>query len=120
MSSLAASIRLIEAGVEPVYQLVCRDRNMLALESDLIAAASWGIENVLALTGDHHKIPSSDHPNAKPVYDLDACSLLKVISGTNEGADIEGLTADGDRMANMPLQELARETLRVMGEQFGE
>lgn len=90
MSSLAASIRLIEAGVEPVYQLVCRDRNMLALESDLIAAASWGIENVLSLTGDHPKTKSSDHPNAKPVYDLDACSLLKVVSGMNAGVDVEG------------------------------
>jgi len=89
-SSLAVSLRLAAAGVEPVYQLVCRDRNMLALQSDLIAAAAAGIENVLALTGDHPKTPSSDHPSAKPVYDLDACSLLKVISGMNDGVDFEG------------------------------
>jgi len=90
MGSLAASIKLKQYGVEPLYQLVCRDRNTLALESDLLSAAAYEIENILALTGDHPKIASSDHPNAKGVYDLDACSLLKTISSMNDGYDIEG------------------------------
>ena len=90
MSSLSASISLKQGGLEPVMQVVCRDRNVIALESDLIGASAFGIENVLALTGDHPKSGSSDHKNVKPVYELDATSLIKVISMMNDGLEING------------------------------
>ena len=68
LGSLAVSHLIKDAGLDPVLQMTCRDRNRLALQSDLLSAAVLGIENVLALTGD---LPSlGDHPQAKPVYDL--------------------------------------------------
>jgi methylenetetrahydrofolate reductase (NADPH) len=88
LGSLAVSHLLTGWGVEPIYQLTCRDRNRIALQSDLLSAAVLGIQNVMALTGD---LPSSgDHPQAKPVYDLDSVSLLTVIKGLNEGKDMMG------------------------------
>ncbi len=74
MASWAGSLVAAEAGVEPVMQLTCRDRNRLALQSDLLAAAAMGIPNVLLMTGDHPKF--GDHPDAKPVFDLDSVQLL--------------------------------------------
>ncbi|MDD5111823.1 MAG: methylenetetrahydrofolate reductase [Candidatus Altiarchaeota archaeon] len=90
MSSLACSIILKQHGLEPVYQLTCRDRNIFALESDLIAAAAFGIENVLALTGDHPACHSSEHPKAAGVFELDSASLLALISNMNRGLDGSG------------------------------
>jgi methylenetetrahydrofolate reductase (NADPH) len=76
MGSLAAAALLLDAGVEPILQLTCRDRNRLALQSDLLAAAALGIENLLLLRGDD---PSAgDQPEAKPVFDLDSLSLTAV------------------------------------------
>lgn len=74
LSSLAGSVLAARAGVEPVMQLTCRDRNRVALQSDLIAAATLGIPNVLLLTGDHPVF--GDHPDAKPVFDLDSVQLV--------------------------------------------
>jgi methylenetetrahydrofolate reductase (NADPH) len=74
MASWAGSLVVAQAGVEPVMQLTCRDRNRLALQSDLLAAAAVGIPNVLLMTGDHPKF--GDHPEAKPVFDLDSVQLL--------------------------------------------
>jgi methylenetetrahydrofolate reductase (NADPH) len=90
MSSLGASVLLKQAGLEPIFQMVCRDRNVLALESDLIAAAGFGVENILALTGDHAAGGASDHPKAKQVFDLDSTSLIKTITLMNDGSDIVG------------------------------
>ena len=88
LGSLAVSHLLLGWGVEPIYQITCRDRNRIALQSDLLSAAALGIQNVMALTGD---LPSSgDHPQARPVYDLDSVSLLSVIRGLNEGRDMVG------------------------------
>jgi 5,10-methylenetetrahydrofolate reductase len=68
--------------------MTCRDRNRLAIQSDLLSASVLGIENVLAITGD---LPSlGDHPQAKPVYDLDSVQLLWVINKLNEGYDMVG------------------------------
>ena len=86
VGSLAVSARLVERGLEPVYQLTCRDRNRLALQSDLLSAWALGIENVLCLTGDHPTM--GDHAEAKPVYDLDSVQLLKAASALNEGRDM--------------------------------
>src|SRR5260370_23093420 len=75
MASWAGCLLAAEAGVEPVMQLTCRDRNRLALQSDLIAAGALGIPNVLLMTGDHP--PFGDHPHAKPVFDLDGMQLVQ-------------------------------------------
>lgn len=88
IGSLGVSAKLIERGLEPVYQLTCRDRNRLALQSDLLSAWALGIENVLCLTGDHPIL--GDHTEAKPVYDLDSVQLLKAASTLNQGYDISG------------------------------
>src|SRR3989338_6434034 len=77
LGSLSVSIQLKQNGFEPVYQLTCRDRNRLALQSDVLSAASFGIENIIVLTGDHPKL--GDHPQAKPVFDLDSVQLIQVI-----------------------------------------
>jgi methylenetetrahydrofolate reductase (NADPH) len=70
MSSLAASVLLLQAGVEPVYQLVTRDRNRIALQSDLLGAAALGIRNVLCLSGYHQTL--TDSPESANAYDLDS------------------------------------------------
>jgi methylenetetrahydrofolate reductase (NADPH) len=94
LGSLAVSHLLTGWGVEPIYQVTCRDRNRIALQSDLLSAAVLGIRNVMALTGD---LPSSgDHPQAKPVYDLDSVSLLSVIRGLNDGKDMMGNELKGN------------------------
>ncbi|MDX2439377.1 MAG: methylenetetrahydrofolate reductase [Desulfobacterales bacterium] len=88
LGSLAASVRLKANGIEPVYQLTCRDRNRLALQSDLLTAYSLGIDNVLLLTGDH--IQLGDHKEAKPVFDLDSVQLIDMAKGLKRGYDISG------------------------------
>jgi methylenetetrahydrofolate reductase (NADPH) len=88
VGSLAVSSKLIERHLEPVYQLTCRDRNRLALQSDLLSAWALGIENVLCLTGDHPTM--GDHTEAKPVYDFDSVQLLKAASTLNNGKDMSG------------------------------
>jgi len=93
VSTIAVCIKLKEMGVDPVLQMVCRDRNRLALQADLLGAAIWEIENVLALTGDHTTL--GDHPNSKPVYDLDSVSLLQTIGALVQGKDEAGNRLDG-------------------------
>jgi methylenetetrahydrofolate reductase (NADPH) len=77
MSSLASCIRIRQMGYEPVLQMTTRDRNRIALQSDLLGAASFDIHNVLCLTGDHQSF--GDHPNAANVFDLDSTQLLLTI-----------------------------------------
>ncbi|MFZ2088018.1 MAG: methylenetetrahydrofolate reductase [Desulfobaccales bacterium] len=88
LGSLAASLLLKQFGLEPVYQLTCRDRNRIALQSDLMSACTLGIDNVLCLTGDHIKL--GDHTAAKPVFDVDSVTLLRMAKGLNEGHDMVG------------------------------
>ena len=83
MSALAFSHLLVQEGCEPLLQLCCRDRNRLALESDLIGAAALGIKNVCVMTGDYTTL--GDRPGAKPVYDLDSVQLLGLVRGLSEG-----------------------------------
>ncbi len=93
LSSLAGSVLAARAGVEPVMQLTCRDRNRIALQSDLISAATLGIPNVLLLTGDH---PRFGHdPEAKPVYDLDCVQLVWTArTMCDEGLLLSGRSVD--------------------------
>jgi len=88
LGSLATCHLLKEEGLDPVFQVTCRDRNRLALQSDLLSASVLGVENVLAITGD---LPTlGDHPQAKPVYDVDSVQLLWMIKRLNEGYDMVG------------------------------
>ena len=87
-STLATCAKMKMAGLNPIYQATCRDRNRLALQSDLLGAAALGIDNILCLTGDHTKM--GDHPGAKPVFDLDSVSLLYTASQLEKGLDLAG------------------------------
>jgi methylenetetrahydrofolate reductase (NADPH) len=88
LGSLAASVKLKERGIEPIYQITCRDRNRIGLQSELLNACSLGIDNVLILTGDH--TTSGDHRSAKPVFDLDSVQLLKIATQMKDGHDMTG------------------------------
>ncbi|MFA5038529.1 MAG: methylenetetrahydrofolate reductase [Candidatus Omnitrophota bacterium] len=94
MSSLAASIQLKEAGFEPILQVTCRDRNRLALQSEILSAASFGIVDILALTGDHPSL--GDHPQAKPVFDIDAVTLVGILKTLERGEDMNGNKLTGE------------------------
>jgi methylenetetrahydrofolate reductase (NADPH) len=93
LGSLAASQMLKGRGIEPIFQMTCRDRNRIALQSDLLSAWSLGIENVLCLTGDH--VTLGDFPDAKAVFDLDSVSLLAAAKELNEGHDMGGNELEG-------------------------
>ncbi|MBP1910443.1 methylenetetrahydrofolate reductase [Methanolobus bombayensis] len=88
MSPLAVSKALLDGGHEVIMQLTCRDRNRLALQSDLLGAYSMGIRNLCIMTGDH--TTKGDHPKARPVYDLDSVQLLSIIKNMHNGYDIAG------------------------------
>ncbi len=77
MSSWAACLIVLQEGLEPVYQMVCRDRNRLAMQSDILGAYAHGIRNILCLSGDHPQF--GDHPFAKGVFDIDSIQLITVI-----------------------------------------
>jgi methylenetetrahydrofolate reductase (NADPH) len=88
LGSMATCHLLTDMGIEPIFQMTCRDRNRLSLQSELLSAYVLGIRNILSLTGDHTTV--GDHPQAKPVYDLDSVSLLYTISKLEEGFDLAG------------------------------
>ncbi len=87
-TSLVACKLLKDEGLEPVFQITGRDRNRIAIQGELLAAGVFGIENVLALTGDHTVM--GDHPNAKPVYDLDSVGILQAATKLMNGQDMSG------------------------------
>ncbi|MDR1041457.1 MAG: methylenetetrahydrofolate reductase [Deltaproteobacteria bacterium] len=96
MSSLSASVIALREGLDPVMQMVCRDRNRIAAQSDLLGAAALGVNNIIALSGDHQKF--GDHPQSKNVYDLDSVSLIGAIKTMrDEGRLLSGqeLPEDG-------------------------
>lgn len=88
LGSLAVSHLLKQRGAEPIFQLTCRDRNRIALQSDLLSAHVLGIENVLCLTGDY--VSLGDHPGAKAVFDLDSVSLIHTVETLMGGHDLAG------------------------------
>ena len=93
MSSWAASIFVIQEGLEPNYQMVCRDRNRLAMQADILGAYALGIRNILCLSGDHQQF--GDHPQAKGVFDIDSMQLIGMVKKMRDegkflgGADID-------------------------------
>lgn len=93
LSSWAGSLTTLAAGVEPIMQLTCRDRNRIALQSELISASAMGIPSVLIMTGDHPR--HGDHADAKPVFDLDSTQLLSVARAMrDEGRLMSGRMLD--------------------------
>lgn len=87
LSSLACSVLLLREGIDPVFQMTCRDRNRLALQSDILGAWALGIKNILALTGDH--VSFGDHREAKAVFDIDSVQLVGLIEGLNRGRNMK-------------------------------
>ncbi len=85
---------LYEIGHDPVMQITCRDRNRLAIQSDLLSAHLLGIRNLLCLTGDYPTV--GDHKDAKPVYDIDSIQMMQIIDGMNKGHDMNGKTLRGE------------------------
>ena len=77
MSSITSSVILMQEGLEPVTQMTCRDRNRIAIQSDLLGAAALGVKNLLCLTGDHQKF--GNHPNSAGVFDMDSIQLLQMV-----------------------------------------
>jgi methylenetetrahydrofolate reductase (NADPH) len=94
MSPLAACIMLEQKGYETIMHLTCRDRNRLALQSELLGAYAHGIKNILVMSGDHPT--KGDHAGAKPVYDLDSVQLLGLIKKMNLGFDFSGSRLEGE------------------------
>lgn len=97
MSSLAASVLLLQEGLEPICQMTCRDRNSIGLQADLMGAQALGIRNILALTGD--PVKAGDYPRARAVFELESVRLLKLIDRLNQGMDLN----------NQPLPDQATE-----------
>ena len=94
LGSLATCKVLQDQGLISIFQLTCRDRNRIALQSDVLSAALLGIENLLLLTGDHTTL--GDNPQAKPVFDLDSVSLLHMVKKLEQGEDLAGNPLEGD------------------------
>ena len=93
MASWAACLILIQEGLEPNYQMVCRDRNRLAMQADILGAYTHGVKNMLCLSGDHCMF--GDHPTAKGVFDIDSMQLIQMVKNMRDegkflgGAEIE-------------------------------
>jgi 5,10-methylenetetrahydrofolate reductase len=96
LSPLAAAHLLADSAVEPIMQLVCRDRNRLALQADLLGAAALGVRNVVCMTGDDVSV--GDHPEAKPIYDIDSVHLLRIARIMRD----EGLYLSGRALTGAP------------------
>jgi methylenetetrahydrofolate reductase (NADPH) len=93
LGSIPACHLMVEAGIEAIAHLACRDRNRLALQSDALSAWVFGIKNVLCITGDHTRL--GDHPESKPVFDLDSVQLIQTVATLNGGHDLAGNQLDG-------------------------
>jgi len=96
MSSIASAVVMMQEGLEPVMQMVCRDRNRIAAQSDILGGAALGIKNMLCLSGDHQKF--GDHPQAKNVYDLDSIQLIRTVRQMRD----EGKFLGGDEIKGIP------------------
>jgi 5,10-methylenetetrahydrofolate reductase len=102
LSSIAASVILLDERLEPVMQMVCRDRNRIAMQSDILGASALGIKNCLCIAGDHQSASASGrlkgHPGAKNVYDVDSIQLVSILRKMRD----EGLQEGGDPVNKRP------------------
>jgi methylenetetrahydrofolate reductase (NADPH) len=96
MSSIAAAVVMLSEGLEPVMQMVCRDRNRIAMQSDILGGAALGLKNMLCLSGDHQKF--GDHPQAKNVFDLDSIQLIHTVRNMRDNGKFLG----GDEIKGVP------------------
>jgi methylenetetrahydrofolate reductase (NADPH) len=119
LSSLAASALLCQSGLEPVFQIVTRDRNRIALQSDILGAASLGIKNILCLSGYHQSL--SAMPESANVYDIDSIQLIDIVSHMNkDGILMDGSVIEGEfsmlvgAVANPCLRPLDLNILRII------
>ena len=126
MSPLALGKLLLDEGHEVIMQMTCRDRNRLAIQSDILGAAALGIKNVCLMSGDH--TTNGDHPGAKPVYDLDSVQLLSMVKKMKDGFDFSGNELEGvpelivgavsNTDSSQPMQMIKLEKKVRMGAQF--
>ncbi len=99
MSPLAAAVFILKEDVDVIWQVTCRDRNRIAIQADCLGATAMGIRNVLPMRGDDPK--SGDHPDAKPVFDLETTELIKTIKNLNDGFDMAGNELKGKTSLNI-------------------
>ena len=117
MAPIGAAFALKQHGFEPILQLTGRDRNRIAIQGDMLAAASLGVENIVCMGGDPPG--AGDHPDAKPVFDLDTLALLKAAKSMNQGTDMMGKALKGSprytigAVANPGAPELEKEIARM-------
>ena len=117
MAPMAAARALLEKGFDLLLQLTCRDRNRIALQADLLAASALGISNIMCMTGDDPK--TGDHPEAKPVFDLEAVALLRAVTSLQAGRDIGGRRLRGSpvffagAVVNSGASDLNKELVRM-------
>jgi methylenetetrahydrofolate reductase (NADPH) len=97
MSSLSSCLILKEMGFDPILQMVCRDRNRIAIQSDILGAAALGINNILCLSGDHQRF--GDHPKAKNVFDMDSIQLIQTVKTMRD----EGKFLGGEELRGRPM-----------------
>ncbi|MBI5500568.1 MAG: methylenetetrahydrofolate reductase [Deltaproteobacteria bacterium] len=109
MSSWGASLIALQEGLEPVYQMVCRDRNRLAMQADVLGASANGIRNLLCLSGDLQEF--GDHPEAKSVYDIDSLQLLQAVRGMRD---------DGKFLSGRPVETPPRIFLGAAANPFAD
>lgn len=100
MSSMAASALLLQYGIEPICQMTCRDRNVIALQGDLMGAYALGLRNILALTGD--PVKAGDHKKARGVFELESVRLLQMIDKLNRGIDFNDKPLTDDPLDLFP------------------
>jgi methylenetetrahydrofolate reductase (NADPH) len=117
MAPVAAARFLVERGLEPLLQVTCRDRNRLALQSDLLGAYALGVRNLVCMTGDPPG--AGDHPDTKPVFDMDVSGLLRAVSALQSGKDLGGHALKGTptfcvgAVVNPGAPDLQRELRRM-------
>jgi len=102
MSSISSAVLIMKEGLEPIMQMTCRDRNRLAIQSDILGAAGLGIRNCLCIAGDHQSFGSAGrlkgHPGAKNVYDIDSIQLVSILKGLRD----DGIQQGGDPLNERP------------------